>query len=101
MASYSNRELTHVRSRVVTRFKSATALRLREADAMAEEEQYEVSGMKDGTTLSQCIESGVVPVPELMNYNAWLKWRSQAGKRPSKARKDAKSTTMGQESSLW
>ena len=45
-------------------------------------------------------EDGYIPIPELMDFNSWQRWRTQFGKRPIKAR-DGYHTYPRQESQLW
>ena len=52
-------------------------------------------------SLAERITSGDVPTPVLMEFNAWQKWRSGAGKRPKPSLGDEAPTTSRQESDLW
>ena len=45
-------------------------------------------------------EDGFIPIPELMDFNSWQRWRTQFGKRPTKAR-DGYFTNPRQVSLLW
>ena len=60
----------------------------------------EVSGQPEGTTLLECINTGVVPYPERMTYVRWLEWRKETGSRPVK-RRDGRSTSTAEEVALW
>ena len=60
----------------------------------------EVSGQPEGTTLLECINTGVVPYPERMTYVRWLEWRKETGSRPVK-RRDGRSTSTAEEVGLW
>ena len=46
------------------------------------------------------VVAGNLPQPPLCRFHDWLKWRSDEGQRPSKARGDTKGTTLGFESEL-
>ena len=43
---------------------------------------FEVTGLP-GVPLQQAIQDGTVPVPALMGYNDWQKWRKNVGRRPT------------------
>eukprot|EP00969_Alexandrium_andersonii_P152593 6747525-Alexandrium_andersonii.AAC.1 len=59
----------------------------------------EVSGDDEKTLLAE-IADGVVPKPELLEFNEWSQRCKGPGKRPAKALGDPKATTPGQESEL-
>ena len=58
----------------------------------------EVSGSEK--TLLAAIKDGEVPEPQLMRWNAWQRWRSELGRRPTSA-VDGYTTSAAQESALW
>ena len=60
----------------------------------------DVKGEPEGTTLLECINTGVVPYPERMTYVRWLEWRKETGSRPVK-RRDGRSTSTTEEVALW
>ena len=45
-------------------------------------------------------DDGFIPMPDLMDFNSWQRWRTQSGKRPTK-RLDGYHTNPRQESILW
>ena len=45
-------------------------------------------------------DDGLIPMPDLMDFNSWQRWRTQFGKRPTK-RLDGYHTNPRQESILW
>ena len=55
---------------------------------------------KTTRTLMQEILDQNVAKPELMGFNAWQKWRKEAGKRPTRA-EDGQPTTSREEAALW
>ena len=59
----------------------------------------EVSG-GDGT-LAESIAGGDVPMPAVMDFNAWQQWRKGPGRRPQTTKGDPATTTPRQESELW
>ena len=50
--------------------------------------------------LSQAIQDGDIPQPELMNWNTWQIWRSEVGQRPTAAA-DGEATNTTFEVALW
>ena len=58
----------------------------------------EVSGSTQ--TLKQAIAEGDVEPPRLLEWNAWQKWRRDAGKRPTQ-RVDGRTTSNTEEAALW
>ena len=76
-----------------------------DANAAAAETEYkEVSGSTRSLLehMSEYAEGDdeFKPLPELMDFNTWQRWRTQFGRRPLKAR-DGYSTYPRQESQLW
>ena len=61
----------------------------------------EVTGTAGGGKLHEAIDSGLVPEPELMTYNEWVKWRAGPGGRPAQRRGDPMTTPAQLEVRLW
>ena len=63
-----------------------------------DDEVREVAG--SGENLVVLIDRGEVPIPALMTFNDWQKWRRGVGRRPT-IRKDGVGTTPTAEAELW
>ena len=58
----------------------------------------EVAG--SGELLCHLIDSGEIPIPNLLGFNDWQIWRAGAGRRPTRNR-DGYYTTQKHEATLW
>ena len=58
----------------------------------------EVAGSSE--RLQVFLDRGEIPKPDLMQFNRWLQWRTNVGRRPL-IKRDGECTTMRQESDLW
>ena len=63
------------------------------------EDVMEVSGSE--LTLQEAMNTGLLPQPELMTFNAWQRWRAGPGGRPTLKKGDRYSTSSGEEANLW
>ena len=51
-------------------------------------------------TFMEALEQGILPVPSLMEYQEFQKWRRDEGRRPTAA-SDGTGTSQKQESDMW
>ena len=75
------------------------ALELEEEPERILEDVREVSGTEEG--FLGLVASDVLPMPELMSFNEWSSWRSGDGRRPRRVHWDPRTTTQGEEATLW
>jgi len=75
------------------------ALELEEEPERILEDVREVSGTEEG--FLGLVASDVLPMPELMSFNEWSSWRSGDGRRPRRVHGDPRTTTQGEEATLW